>query len=108
MLSCRHCDVDGQALANGACGGPVTDMRRMCKIVDQRAIGAQLRQPGRDGERDLVDRHVDRPPVQAITDAIDRRGWGCLSVHARYSEASGRRMGHVSKSDTPTSVGHFS
>ena len=52
-----------------------------------------------DGARDLVAWHVDRASVQAIADSVDRPGPRGASIHARYSEATGRRMSHVSKSD---------
>jgi hypothetical protein len=56
----------------------VADLHRSCKVLNQRAMGPQLRQPRRDGGHNLMTRHVNRTSiVQAISDPIDRCRWYC-------------------------------
>jgi hypothetical protein len=74
----RNGHVYGQVLTNRIGCGPVADMYRSCKVLNQRAMGPKLRQPRRDGGHNLVTRHVNRTSfVQAIGDPIDRRRWYC-------------------------------
>ena len=60
---------------------PVADVYRSCEVLNQRAMGPQLRQPRRDGGHNVMTRHVSRMSfVQAIGDPIDRRRWYCPPV----------------------------
>src|SRR5882757_4290455 len=44
--SCRHGDVNREAIADGIGGGPVAGAYGASQVLHQRAVGPQLRQPG--------------------------------------------------------------
>ena len=81
LRSGRNGHVYGQVLTNRVGCRPVADVYRSCKVLNQRAMGPQLRQPRRDGGHNLMARHVNRTSfVQAISDPIHphRRSAGCV------------------------------
>ena len=78
LRSGRNGHVYGQVLANRVGRRPIADVYRSSKVLNQRAMGPQLRQPRRDGGHNLMTRHVNRTSfVQAISDPIDRCLWCC-------------------------------
>ena len=81
LRSGRNGHVYGQVLTNRIGCRPVADVDRSCEVLNQRAMGPQLRQPRRDGGHNVMTRHVSRMSfVQAIGDPIDRRRWYCPPV----------------------------
>src|SRR6476620_5786389 len=81
LRSGRNGHVYGQVLTNRIGFRPVADVDRSCEVLNQRAMGPQLRQPRRDGGHNVMTRHVSRMSfVQAIGDPIDRRRWYCPPV----------------------------
>jgi hypothetical protein len=78
LRSDRNGHVYGQVLTNRVGCRPIAEVYRSSKVLNQRAMGPQLRQPRRDGGHNLMTRHVDRTSfVQAVSDPIDRCLWCC-------------------------------
>jgi hypothetical protein len=78
LPSGRNGHIYGQVLTNRVGGRPIADVYRSSKVLNQRAMGPQLRQPRRDDGHNLMTRHVNRTSfVQAISDPIDRCLWCC-------------------------------
>jgi hypothetical protein len=78
LRSGRNGHVYGQVLTNRVGCRPIADVYRSSKVLNQRAMDPQLRQPRRDSGHNLMTRHVNRTSfVQAISDPIDRCLWCC-------------------------------
>jgi hypothetical protein len=78
LPSGRNGHIYGQVLTNRVGCRPIADVYRSSKVLNQRAMGPQLRQPRRDDGHNLMTRHVNRTSfVQAISDPIDRCLWCC-------------------------------